>query len=199
MNLKQFNSLWPKLGGFFAVIIFVVVLILWNQKPEISKLSLLFWLNLVVLMLHEFEEYVFPGGFKHFINQKTFFTLPNHDEIFGERTIVIINLGIWLLIILSALLAEIAPWFGLGLIIFNFVNILGHLVLFQTKSPGYNPGTVTAILMIPFLVIALKFVIEQSLISPIGYILAIVIGFLSGISLPVSGFLIRRRYQKNHQ
>ena len=153
MNLKRFNKIWPRLGGGLAVIIFIAVGWTWAKNPSVSPLPLLYWLNLAILMLHEFEEYVFPGGFKEFANTKTFFSMPDSSptKTISEKLIVSINLGIWVVMIIGALMANIAPWLGLGMIIFNFINIFGHLIIFQKKVKGYNPGMVTAFLMIPFL------------------------------------------------
>lgn len=195
MNLVKLNKLWPLIGGVLATIITILVVILWINKSTISALVFIFWLNLAILMFHEFEEYVFPGGFKTFINTKTVLSLPepNKMEPVSDMVIIVINLGIWIIFILAALLANIAPWLGLSMVIFNLVNILGHLLIFQKKVKGYNPGMVTAILMIPFLIFAFKIVIDQNLLTPIEYIVAGIIGVISGISLPIYGSIIRKK------
>ncbi|UJG41432.1 MAG: HXXEE domain-containing protein [Candidatus Heimdallarchaeum aukensis] len=150
MKLKKFNTIWPKVGGFFAIVIIFIVIFLWKNCSLTNKLSLLYWLNLAVLMLHEFEEYVFPGGFKQFINYKTVFAVEDSSgfEPINDVVVVVINLGVWAIFVFAALISSIAPWLGFAMIIFNVVNIVGHLLVFQKKVKGYNSGAVTAFLMI---------------------------------------------------
>jgi hypothetical protein len=200
MNLKKFNQIWPIIGGGFAILIIVLILIFWNDSSLIQKLALLYWSNLAVLMLHEFEEYVLPGGFKHFINHNTIFAieeLPEAEPI-NDIVIVVINLGIWFVFILAALITSAAPWLGFGMIIFNIVNIIGHLIIFQKVKKGYNPGTITALLMIPFLILSFIFVINNDFLNLGGYLIAGIIGFASGASLPIFGSIIKKKAIKNN-
>jgi len=198
MKLKKFNTIWPKVGGFFAIVIIFIVIFLWKSSSLTNKLSLLYWFNLAVLMLHEFEEYVFPGGFKEFINNKTFFAVEDSFgfEPINDVVVVMINLGVWVLFILAASISSIAPWLGFAMIIFNVVNIIGHLLVFQKKVKGYNPGTVTAFLMIPFLVLSSIFIISNQFLTTLGYILAALIGVLCGASLPILGVIIKKKAVK---
>ncbi len=195
MNLARFNKVWPIAGGVVATIITIIILILWNQGSSASDIIFLYWLNFAVLMFHEFEEYVLPGGFKYFINHKTVIGVSDSSakEPISDMVIIVINLGLWIIFIIAALLAKISPWLGAGMILFNVTNILGHLIIFQKMKKGYNPGMITAVLMIPFLIFAFKVVYEQNIMSTGEYILASIIGLISGISLPLAGLIIRKR------
>ncbi len=193
--LEKINRVWPIMGGIFGGLISIIVGILWITNSGVSRLSLIYWLNLAFLMFHEFEEYVFPGGFKQFINGKTVLSLPEPDlqAPITESVIIIINLGAWLLFLLGALMATVAPWFGLAMVVFNVINILGHLVVFQVKVKGYNPGLVTAILMIPFLIYAFWIISRENLMIMQDLFLALVLGIISAASLPIFGVLIRKK------
>lgn len=195
LKLERINKIWPPLGGIVALLITIFVIVSWSIGSPISELTLLYLLNLAVLMFHEFEEYVFPGGFQKFANTKSLLALPEpkHSEPISETVIAVINLGAWGLSILAVLFATIAPWLGFGMIIFNVVNILGHLIIFQKKAKGYNPGVVTAVLMIPFLIFSFVVIINQNLLSTGEYMIGVIIGFLLGISLPITGAIIRKR------
>ncbi len=195
MNLEEINRVWPKIGCLFAVLISILVFAFWNKSPDVSKVSLLFWFNLAVLMFHEFEEYVVPGGFKKFINTKTVLSLPESDikEPVSDLVIVSINLGSWVIFIIAALSAQFIPFLGLGMIFFNVINIVGHLIIFQKKVKGYNPGLITAILMIPYLIFAVIFVMNHNLFSLLEFFAAILIGIISGISLPICGAILRKK------
>jgi hypothetical protein len=195
MNLARLNKIWPIVGGVVATIITIIVLVLWNQGSSGSEIIFLYWLNLAVLMFHEFEEYVLPGGFKYFINHKTVLGVsdPRAKEPISDIVIIAINLGVWIIFIIAALLAKKAPWLGAGMILFNVINIVGHLLIFQKKKKGYNPGMITAVLMIPFLIFSFKVMFDQSILNTGEYLLASVIGLISGLSLPFAGLIIRKR------
>jgi hypothetical protein len=196
MNLTKFNSIWPNVGFFFALLITTYAFINWNFQ---NQLALLFLLNFAVLMYHEFEEYSFPGGFKHFFNYETIFALPipQDDAPIDDSLILIINLGLWPVYLGSYLVSDAFPWLGLGLVIFNFSNIFGHLILFQIKKKGYNPGFLTALLlMVPIT----SYVLYYSLFAEftgLDYFLAVGIGIFTSLSLPVIGIQRRKHYMQN--
>lgn len=52
---------------------------------------------------------------------------------------IIINLGAWLLFLWDALMATVAPRFGLAMVVFNVINSWSNLVVFQVKVKGYPP------------------------------------------------------------
>ena len=63
-------------------------------NPEYDRIVILFWFHLPLLLLHEFEEYVIPGGFKKFMNSNTLFSLdkPAEDIPLSEFIIAFINI-----------------------------------------------------------------------------------------------------------
>jgi predicted HAD superfamily phosphohydrolase len=81
------------------------------------------------------------------------------------------------------------------MVIFNIVNIFGHLVLFQIKQKGYNPGFITAlIVLLPFVAIALVQAWEANLLSFEEALIALTGGILSAASLPILGVIQKRKY-----
>ena len=53
------------------VAMLVGVYLRWNTE-QLSRLQILLGLNFMALLLHQFEEYVFPGGAPLFVNIGTF-------------------------------------------------------------------------------------------------------------------------------
>ena len=55
------------------------------------------------------------------------------------------------MVIIGALLANIAPWVGFSMMIFELtINNLMHTIIFQPKKPVYNPGLITnSLLLLP--------------------------------------------------
>jgi len=189
MDLARANRIWQRSTGILAVCIIGALIMWWRLAPKINIFQWLLWLHLPLLMLHEFEEYVFPGGFKEFFNTKTPFALsrPQVDLPLNNSMVFFINMGAWILIIIGALLAEVTPWLGMMMVVFELINIVGHGGVFQSRSGGYNPGLVTAVLLIlPYVVAVFWFSIAQNILTPAGYVLSIIGGIILALSLPVS-------------
>ncbi len=179
-RLTKINQLWQRLTGILAPVI-LTLLVLWKAtQPTISWFEWLLWLHLPLVMFHEFEEYVLPGGFKHFFNNYTPFSLdpPSDSYPIDETKTFFINIGLWVWIILGALLANTAPWIGVSAVIFQIMNGFAHTIVMQTQRPGYNPGIITTvILLIPYIVAALWMSITQGILGPVDWIISCVLGF----------------------
>ncbi|MCY3412827.1 MAG: HXXEE domain-containing protein [Candidatus Heimdallarchaeota archaeon] len=194
MNKEQLNFIWPRVGGVLAVLITLGVMFEWNSTG--ITLAVLFLANLAVLMFHEFEEYVFPGGFKHFMNHHTVFALPEpqNNAPASEGLILYVNLGLWPVYLIGYLLADSIPWLGVGMVIFNIANIFGHVILFQIKKKGYNPGFITALfLMLPITAFMLYFINTNDVLTAFEYILSVFVGLVTAAALPVTGVTLRKK------
>jgi hypothetical protein len=55
------------------------------------------------------------------------------------------------MVILGALLYNIAPWVGFSMMLFELtINNLMHTIIFQPEKPVYNPGLITnCVLLLP--------------------------------------------------
>jgi hypothetical protein len=151
MNIKKINRLWQSSNLFIAPILLVTIIYYRDTMPFYQ---FLLWLHLPLIMIHEIEEYVLsPLSFKEFFNLKTHFgskTDPNFplDEGYVFQVNILIA---WPIIILGAILANIAPWIGFAMIIFELtLNNLMHTIIFQPDKPTYNPGLITnSFLLLP--------------------------------------------------
>jgi hypothetical protein len=203
MNYDSINRLWQKSLILLIPLISIILGIVYyfNQNEDI--IVYLYWIHLPILMIHEFEEYVFPGGFKEFFNKKTVFALDpvENDVPLNEPMIFWINIGVWIFIILGALLVNIVPWLGLIFILFNgLFNGFGHLFLFQIKVRGYNPGLVTTILfVVPLSVLVVLTIHNQTLFSVSDWIISIAGGIVIGALLPISAKIRIKKFIANQE
>ena len=151
MNMQKINRFWQSANLFLAPVLLVVLI---YYKDSMPFYQFLLWLHLPFLMLHECEEYVLsPVSFKEFFNLKSPFgskTDPNFplDEGYVFQVNIVIA---WPVIIIGALLANIAPWVGFSMMIFELtVNNFMHTIIFQSSKPTYNPGLITnSVLLLP--------------------------------------------------
>lgn len=149
--MQKVNRFWQSANLFIAPILLVILI---YYRDSMSLYQFLLWLHLPFLMMHEIEEYVLsPLSFKEFFNLKTPFgskTDPNYplDEGYVFQVNILIA---WPVIILGAALANIAPWIGFSMMLFELtINNIMHTVLFQTGKPKYNPGLITnSVLLLP--------------------------------------------------
>lgn len=180
--LAKINKIWqlstPLLGSGLITLMFLR----FSGQYYFNFFGWLLWFHLPLLMFHEFEEYVLPGGFKSFFNTYTPFSkeTPREDNPpINEIMIFIINVGVWIWIIIGALFVKVAPWIGVGAMIFQLINVNGHIYLFQIKKTGYNPGLITTIfLLIPYMVVLTWVSITQNILTPLDWGLAFLIGFI---------------------
>jgi hypothetical protein len=173
---SKLNSVWQFTGAFLAPILFTLLSIQYVTNPALNMWQWLLWLHLPIFMIHEFEEYIFPGGFKNFANTKTILApkVLKEDTPASEPYIFFINvILVWPWAILGAVFFTI-PWIGFSLIIFQFaINNVQHIATFQIKNRGYNPGLFTTMfLLLPYCTLVTWYVIDHSVMTTADWILS---------------------------
>ena len=172
------NNHWARVGGVWAICIGLVLSLTELDMLHIDKLL---WLHLVVLLIHQFEEYVYPGGFKIFYNTNIYNKNKVTTHPLTDNAILLVNLGIgWTVYLFAAVKGESSIFLSIGLAGITIFNGLLHTFL-ALLHRSYNPGLYSSILLfIPFgsyLLYRLCTEIELNLIA-IGIVI-----FLLGIFL----------------
>ena len=178
MNL--INTHWASIGGVIGVIIIAYQFL---NQPNFNELQPWFWIHVALLMFHQYEEYIYPGGFKEFFN-----TILQSIHLIKKplnfKSVFIVNvLYGWTAYTAAALFGEKTLWFAFGLLIITLVNGLFHTV-FLLYRRKYNPGAITSLfLLLPFSVFILfKFsskltdtdIIYALIVSIIGLLLILI-------------------------
>ena len=134
---------WPRVG--LIVAIFLVILLVFNSQAPIGSYLWLTWLSVPLYMFHQYEEYVFPGGFQRELNT-ILLKDPSVEEKINSRDTFLINiLYIWVagpVLIALGLVSIIFPIIWISLFIANGVI---HLITSIAKRK-YNPGLVFSII-----------------------------------------------------
>lgn len=181
--MQKVNRFWQSANLFLAPVILVILI---YYRESMPFYQFLLWLHLPILMFHESEEYVLaPLSFKEFFNLKTAFgskTDPNYplDEGYVFQVNILVA---WPMVILGAALANIAPWVGFSMMIFELtINNLMHTIIFQPEKPVYNPGLITnSLLLLPLG--TLTFLTALDFFQWYDWVLSVV------VSLPIVGLL----------
>lgn len=181
MNFMRMH--WFDIGLAFA---FVTGGILFLNKFD--SLSLLLWLSLISLFLHQFEEYRYPGYFPGMMNTVMFSSKQPDRYPLNTNTAFIVNVFVgWLFYFLAAVFGERIIWLGIATILVSVGNFIVHTFIFNIKGKTlYNPGMFTAIIFfVPITAYFGYLLIQGNLATPIDW----TVGIILGIVLNVIGVL----------
>lgn len=189
-----FHREWMRAGLVVAVFLLVYLTVL------VARTNLVLYAMLLcapLYMLHETEEYLFPGGFVEFMNHDLYKQDPETGMV-DERLVYWINMGyIWLPLPVCGLLAtydlRLAAWMPYFLIFQAVV----HVGLSIVARCWYNPGLATACLLhVPFAVWAIDLLKDAGVIQNLYFNVYLLIGFIFILGLPIMGFFGMKRYRK---
>jgi len=186
--MKWFTKYWATIGGFIAVVIILYILVSDLRIPDIESLL---WLHFAILLIHQFEEYVYPGGFKEFFqeniyNKNRIIRFPLNDE-----GIILVNVVLgWTAYLTSAIYGEKMLWLAIGLLGVTILNGFLHTLMFVINRK-YNPGFVSGLfLCIPFgIYVLLGLVNDLPTKTMISGIIIFIIGFTL---IPLSIFVTNK-------
>ena len=140
---KMCYYLYEKWPTFTAPVAIFLTLFLIVSYQAIGWIPFLVWIQLVMYLLHEHEEYVYPGGFRDYFNTTMF---PRKKDILSNRAAFCINsIGVWCLYSCCALLTQhVSYGFGIITPVFSLCNGAIHIAN-SVKTGKYNPGLITSV------------------------------------------------------
>jgi len=108
---------WAKVGFILSIFLFVFLIVFVCKNDFVVFIILL---QTPLYMLHQTEEYVFPGGFGNYFNKKIF-KLETEEGPLDKNIIFYVNvLLIWIALPVFGLLAIIDYQYGLWIPYFSF-------------------------------------------------------------------------------
>ena len=142
--MKWFCRHWYEVGIIPAGIAFVFLIIKWGDMQALQRISLI---NFIGIMLHQFEEYGFPGGAPTFGNK---YIRGGTDRYpLNQFSAMLVNV---LIAYICYLLPVIFPEniaLGLAPILFGCVfQVMLHLVVFLVKFHHFYNSGLAAVLCI---------------------------------------------------
>ncbi|MBT3240898.1 MAG: HXXEE domain-containing protein [Chloroflexi bacterium] len=199
MNLSEYikwlKKEWAKVGVILSIYLFVMLFV-FVRKYDFVVFVLL--LQTPLYMLHQSEEYIFPGGFGKFFNTKIF-NLETEDKPLDENFIFYVNvILIWIVLPIFGLLSMLNYSLGLWLPYFSLFAGVAHVALALKAKKLYNPGLLVSLFInIPIGLWSIFYIFEQGLIDNVFLNIHFVIGLAVNAILPVMGAILFRNYQKN--
>ena len=178
---------WMKAPPFLAFYTFILVFL---YIKDANYPLYLIWLQGIIYWVHEFEEYIFPGGFLEFFNKNP---LGSNQAEYPLTKIGSFWINIPLVYIAMPFSAILAHFYGIewGLwtAYFSFLNAFAHVIMFFVFGRKYNPGLVVSILLnIPVAIYMSWYFWSNNLITVQTNIISIIVAFLAQASMMIYGF-----------
>ena len=185
---------WAKAGLILSIFLFVFLFAFIKDNDFVLFLLLL---QTPLYMLHETEEYIFPGGFRKFFNVDIF-KFKTKDKPIDENFIFYINVVlIWLILPIFGLLAAKNYQFGLWIPYFSFFAGFSHIMLGIKARKLYNPGLIISLLLnIPVGIWSVQYLMEKGILQNSILNPHFFIGLGINLILPVMGTILYKKHIK---
>jgi hypothetical protein len=187
---------WAKAGGVIALLILgYIYLIAGTRLPLVEKFSML---SLAFLMLHQFEEYVYPGGFQDYFNTRIYNPFGFFKNRISDKAVIWVNVvlgwGIYSIVVLFFRENLMVVMTFVTVLLIN--GILHFVVSFNTRY--YNPGVVTgAVLFIPLAIYSSIKLIEAQVVTLMQLLLVLPYAAVFSLLIPVTIYLCKDK--KHHK
>ena len=134
---------WYTLGLPIAIIA-----VMWALVSDLTRVQWILLLNFVVLLLHQFEEYAWPGGEPWIINEvmQPKGSRPDRYPL-NQNNAFVINVPMAWSFYLVPVFFPAAIWVGLAPVVFGFSQFGAHGIANNLKLKTlYNPGLAAVVL-----------------------------------------------------
>lgn len=145
--MKFMRKNWYYVGGGLAVVLALVLALIWN---DLSVLQKLMWLSLIALLLHEFEEYAWPGGFPAIANLVLSPSQEGKPDRYrlNRQGAMYANVAFGWSFYILAILFQNVIWIGLATVLFGMMQFVVHGIVVNRKMRTlYTPGLFTVIFL----------------------------------------------------
>ena len=183
---------WAKAGLILSIFLFVFLVAFVKNTDFVLFLLLL---QTPLYMIHETEEYIFPGGFGRFFNMDIL-KLKTEDKPIDENFIFYVNvILIWVILPTFGLLAAKDYQYGLWVPYFSFFAGIAHIALGIKAGKLYNPGLIVSLFLnIPVGIWSIVYLATHQIIQNAFLTPHLAIGLGVNLVLPVMGVVIYKKH-----
>jgi Protein of unknown function with HXXEE motif len=143
--LERYRANWPRVG---AVIAMGSAGAIATTHRRMSKPQLLSALNMVALLVHQYEEYEDPGYFPGQFNGGVFHSDEPDRYPLNTNTALIINVPLAYAFYALPVALPKQRWLGLAPVLFGFGQAVGHgLVFNRLAKDRYSPGFLASLFL----------------------------------------------------
>ncbi len=174
--LKFLRRHWHDLGLISVMVAGAYLIFAWNEIVLLQKLLLL---NFIAVLIHQFEEYSWPGGFPAVANIVLMPSLKL-DRIMtplNQNSSMVTNLIFAYGFYLLPVLFPNVIWLGLAPVLVGLtIQFIGHVIYVNIKlRTFYSPGAAAVVFgFVPIGVIYIYHIIANNMLNLWGWLLAVV-------------------------
>jgi hypothetical protein len=200
MSIKDyfvwFKENWPKTGLIVAIFLTIYLILLVLPKSTVLFAILM---STPLYMIHEFDEYVFPGRFAQFMNHNIYKMDPDKGLV-DQKAVLIINMIVWIALPIYSLWAITDLTQGAWMPYFFIFQAVVHLILGIVGKRFVNPGITSAWLIhVPWGIWTIWLLEKAGVIVNPFWNPFLVDGLEVNIYLLLAGALLLIRYKLKHK
>ena len=193
MNFMRQN--WYYMGGVLFLALAAALTVAWNGLGTLPRLLLI---SFMALLLHQLEEYAWPGGFPPVFNL-AFQPKPGGSPDcypLNRRSALFVNVFFAYPFYILPILFPSLVWLGLAQVLFGaLAQLIVHGIFINLKLRSfYNPGLFTVVFLhVPIGLYYIWYVSANALVQswmwPVA-LLTVAAASVFGVSLPVTRWLL---------
>lgn len=171
--MKTLRRHWYNIGGIAALISIGILIYAWNDMGVLQRLL---FMNFIAILVHQYEEYGFPGGEPAIMNlviQPS--DTPNHYPLNQNNAMVGNVIAAYFFYLLPVFFPNMI-WLGIAPTLFGISQFIVHGIVTPKKlGQFYNPGLGAVVLLhFPIGGLIIYNIISNHLATPVGWIVGVV-------------------------
>ena len=171
--LKILRRHWHDIGVISAAVAGIYLILAWH---ELTCLQTLLLINFIVVLLHQFEEYSWPGGFPAVANMVIFNSVNPDRYPLNQNSSMVANIIFAYGFYLVPVFFPNVIWLGLAPVLVGAtIQFVGHVIYVNWKLRSiYSPGVATTIFgHVPVAIIYIDYISTHHLANGSTWLLAI--------------------------
>ena len=171
--LKFLRRHWHDIGLFSAVVAGGYLIFAWNEIIFIQKLLIL---NFIAVLLHQFEEYSWPGGFPAVANIVLMPSEKPDRYPLNQNSSMMANIIFAYVFFLLPVFFPNVIWLGLApVLVGSILQFISHGIYTNIKLKSfYNPGVAATVFgHIPIGVLYIYNIVANNLVDLWGWLFAV--------------------------
>ena len=171
--LRFLRRHWHDIGLVSAIVAGIYLMFTWNSLILLQKLLLL---NFIVVLLHQFEEYSWPGGFPAVANMAMMSSKKPDRYPLNQNSSMVANLIFAYVFFLVPVFFPNVIWLGLAsVLVGSIIQFISHGIYTNIKLRSfYNPGLAATVFgHIPIGVIYINYIVANNLVDLWGWLFAV--------------------------
>ena len=172
--LKFLRRHWHDIGLISAAVAGAYLIFAWNEIFFLQKLLIL---NFIVVLLHQFEEYSWPGGFPAVANIAMLPSDKPDRYPLNQNSSMVANLIFAYVFFLLPVFFPNSIWLGLApILVGSIIQFISHGIYTNIKLKYfYNPGLAATVFgHIPIAIFYIKYIVSNNLVNQGDWIWAVV-------------------------